>query len=177
MTKKELKQHKSEVLKLFKKNQQSGRQSLCTDFEEILDLTHKEFSTILSKLFKDKKLESFGNEIVAYKGGFRFPEEIRFILRKLLRSDINSETYSKANEIVDQIERSVDKANIVKVTELHQLWAKNFPFVQVDIAKYLHRHFGYLTKLEGKLPPKSKTRPQPEKPSPKKSGKKSSKKK
>lgn len=154
MTKRELKQHKSEILKLFRKNLRAGTQSLCSDFEDALDLTNKELQLVLSKLFKDKKLESFGNEITSYKKGFRFPEEIRFILRKLLRCNTPGDAYRDANEIVNIIEKSVDKAKILRAGEINSLWGKNFPFIDPDTSKYLHRHFGYLAKLGGKLQPK-----------------------
>lgn len=154
MTKKELRQYKSDVLKLLKKNLRASTTSLCSGFAETLDLTSLELNQVLNKLFKEKKLDHFGNKIFPYKRGFRFPQEIRFILRRLIQGDIHSATYQDANKIVANIERSVDKAKILSAGEISHLWGENFPFVEPSVSKYFHRHFGYLAKLGGALQPK-----------------------
>lgn len=147
MTKKEVREVSSQAYKLFCKNEQLGKESLCSEFEDTLDLTKKDLSIVLNKLFKQKKLEHYGNKIFPYKRGFRFPEEIRFILRKLFRGNINGEAYPIADVLVVALESAVDKSNLDILKKPERLWGNNFPSVSLETAKYFAKHFGYLVRL------------------------------
>ena len=147
MTKKEVREVSSQAYKLFCKNEQLGKESLCSEFEDTLDLTKKDLSIVLNKLFKQKKLEHYGNKIFPYKRGFRFPEEIRFILRKLFRGNINGEAYPIADVLVVALESAIDKSNLDILKQPERLWGNNFPSVSLETAKYFAKHFGYLVRL------------------------------
>lgn len=82
--------------------------------------------------------------------GFRFTDDIRFVIAKLMRPDIQNKL-----EIIKDIERLVIASTY--------LWGENFPNTKPETAKYLSKYFEGISKIgqteiKAKIPLRSKAK-------------------